>query len=85
MMEIEGPNYRYHVFSLYSCSFLLFANTASLPRHMISCKWRMLWALNFYGQPFYINRSNSNKYEYGYLYRPDQICWSKNHLRFLRV
>lgn len=39
IMETEGPNYWYQVFILYSCSFRLFTNTASLPRHRISCKW----------------------------------------------
>jgi len=85
IMEIEGPNYWYQIFNLYSCSFRLFTNTASLPRHRISRKWWMLWSLNLKRQPFYIIRSNSNKNEYGYLYRSDQICWSKNHLRFLSV
>jgi len=83
--EMEAPNYWYQVFNLYSCSVRLFTDTASLPRHRIWCKWWTLWVLNLKGQPFYIIRSNSNKNEYGYLYRPDQICRSKNHLRFRRV
>jgi len=39
IMEIEGPNYWYQDFNLCSCSFLLFTNTAPLPRHRLSCKW----------------------------------------------
>lgn len=33
--EMEAPYYWYQVFNLYSCSFRLFRDTASLPQHRI--------------------------------------------------